>query len=785
MTLRSIALSLLLFVATASFAGVSDTIHIRKYVITVDNVNYSAKTISANALLSVYARMDNVQNLSLSLLQMTVDSVWMNGVRTPHNYNGNAIRIAMNPGMMTGDSALVKVFYRGSPKQDASGWGGFYWSGTYAFNMGVGFAANPHSFAKVWYPCVDEFTDKSLYDFHVTTQSGYKAFCNGMLQSVTTNTDGSKTWFWRMNQAIPSYLASIAVAPFYTMKGNHAGIPVEWAVMPADSVKTKNTFVNLGSAVNTFLNSYGPHRWDKLGFICIPFSSGAMEHATSIHIGKPFIDGSLTYETLWAHEFAHHWWGDLVTCETEGDMWLNEGMASFSEALFLEGRYGTVRYKDHIRSQHRRVLQFAHIDDGNYLSLVNVPHAYTYGTTVYNKGADIAHTLRKYMGDSSYFKGCRDYMNNRAFGNANSYDFSNELTQSSGKNMTVFFNDWVMTQGFPFFTIDSVVSVPAGGGFDLTLYGRQKQKGNNHIYTMPVECTLSDGVKDTVVTLVFNAATNVFKVSCPFDPKWITLDRDEKVSDAVSDYEKNISTIGIHAFSETGATLDVQTTGSGASLVRVEHNWVQPDGFQGINPGIRLSDYHYWKVSGLLSQGFHSKATFTYDGSTSTTTGYIDNTLLLSGQKEDSMVIMYRRGAGDEWRKVNGYVLNKGASAVDRKGSVTVDTLKAGEYVFGMKDASVATWQQDAMGERMEGFSLTASPNPVKDICTLRFRMPAGSEGTLSVYDATGREVHAARVYSHQEFVTWDTWKKTPGLYLVRLTAGGHEEQVRVLVAGE
>src|ERR1044071_5191306 len=185
-------------------------------------------------------------------------------------------------------------------------------------------------------------------------------------------------------------------------------------------------------------------------------------------------------------------------------MWLNEGFAVFSEFFFTENIYSVAAYKNAVRSNHRNVVQLAHIKDGNYHALNAVPHAYSYtgGGTVYGKGPDVAHTLRKYMTDSLFFVGCRGYMNNRAYGNANRFQLRDEMAAASNINLTRFFDDWVFPPGFPHFSIDSVVTVPNGSVFDVYVYTRQRQKGNTHIYYMPVECTLADLANSSTSTLI-------------------------------------------------------------------------------------------------------------------------------------------------------------------------------------------------------------------------------------------------------------------------------------------
>jgi aminopeptidase N len=684
-----------------------------------------------------------------------------------YTYDDTLIRIAPPAILNQNDSIVFTVYYSGQPQQDPSGWGGFYFSGNYAFNLGVGFELDPHNLGKAWFPCIDEFTDRSKYDFHITTPSTYKAFCNGVLVDSTVNANGTLTWNWKMNQTIPSYLASVAVAPFYTMRRTFSGIPTEWAVMPSDTNNTIASFINFGVAVSTFINAFGPYRWDKIGYVMTPVFYGGMEHATSIHLSKALINGLLTYESTIVHELSHMWWGDLVTCDKVEEMWLNEGMAVFSDFVFKENHYGTVAYKNAVRTNHREVLQLTHIIDGNYHALNDVPHSYSYtlGGTVYGKGPDIAHTLRNYLGDSLFFTGCRGYMNNRAYGNANSSDLRDEMSAATSVNLNRFFDDWVFTPGFPHFSIDSVIYQP--GGLDhYFVYTRQRSKGNaGHIYSMPVEITFSDGVTDTTVTIVIDSATNYFHIPLIGVFDFIALDRREKISDAITDFEKNITATGLNAFPETGVSLTVQTLGTN-NFVRIEHNWVKPDGFISQNPGVRISDYHYWKVDGTFDSTFISTAFFTFDGRTpaaaSATLGYIDNTLIT--QTEDSLVLLYRKGTGYEWQFVTGTIINHQGSHTDKSGNIRIDTLRKGEYVFGYLDHtvnSVMTYYG------MKDFSLKVFPNPAEGICTIEFRLPPAEKGSLGIFDSVGKKIYTTSIFSHQTFITWDCYTCAEGIYSV------------------
>src|SRR6185503_7678201 len=194
------------------------------------------------------------------------------------------------------------------------------------------------------------------------------------------------------------------------------------------------------------------------------------------------------------------------------DMWLNEGWASYSESIFLEKVYGKEVYKEEVRKNHKNVLQNTHIRDGGYRAVSGVPHEYTYGSTVYDKGADVAHTLRTYMGDSIFFSCLTSYLNAFKFNHASSYDFRDFLSQCSGMDLTSFFSNWVFNPGFPHFSIDSFFVAQNASSYDVTVFIRQRLRQAPELYSIvPIELTFMSENFDSVTTsVIFSGACGIY-----------------------------------------------------------------------------------------------------------------------------------------------------------------------------------------------------------------------------------------------------------------------------------
>ena len=289
----------------------SDTIDVLDYQINLDMTNMSSQLITANCVVTFTPKINGVNNLDLDLQQLNIDSITSNGGLLVYTHNDTLIKITLPATLTTSDTSSVTVYYKGAPQMDPSGWGGFYFSGGYAFNLGVGFQGDPHNYGRMWFPCFDNFVERSTYEFNVITSGGKKAHCNGNLISENIITGDTIVRNWVMNEEIPTYLACVAVADYQTVNmafnGINGSIPVELVAAQADTTNMKNSFANLNNALDAYEIGYGPYLWSKIGFSLVPFNSGAMEHATNIAYPRIAANGSLANETLMAHEFSHHW----------------------------------------------------------------------------------------------------------------------------------------------------------------------------------------------------------------------------------------------------------------------------------------------------------------------------------------------------------------------------------------------------------------------------------------------------------------------------------------------
>lgn len=694
----------------------SDSIDISHTAITMDVT--SPPQIAASCRIFFTPKVMGASEIQLDLQGFTVDSVVLNGAQVPFVKAGSSLNIPFPNPLAPGVVAEVKINYRGVPAADASGWGGVYNQSNYFFNLGVGFAADPHSFGRAWFPCFDNFVERSTFEFVITSPKSRPAYCNGLLLSEIEPTPGIITRHWELEQPIPSYLACFASGPYVSWKRNYDSIPIEIAAAAADTNKVRNTFQNLPQAIACFKHWYGGHKWPKIGYSLVPFGSGAMEHATNIAIGQPFVDGSLTYETLWAHELAHHWWGDLATCSTAEDMWLNEGWAVFSEHLFAEWLYGQQEYRDAVRSNFLNVLENAHVNEGGYRAVSGLPHDLTYGAHTYNKGAVVAHNLRGYLGDSLFRAGIQSALDATNFDDWSSAELRDKLSAATGQNMADFFNDWVFAPGFPHFSIDSVEALPSPGNVSFfKIFVKQKLRGAPHFHqNVPLEFTfVNDNWERIERSAVVSGEVSEITLNVPsdFDPQFIWVNTNQKLTLARAEKELVVKTTGNKSFAPAKMNIIVSALPDSA-LVRVEHHYVMPDITASANPNGYLLTNRYWNIEADLPAGFESTASIFYDGR-----GQLDqlDTELFAqtSPSEDSILLLYRPAPGIPWTEHPNYVVNKLTSATDKYGQIRILNMMLGQYTIAKGVSTVAAHEV-----AKEPLFVTATPNPASNTVRLK-----------------------------------------------------------------
>jgi aminopeptidase N len=735
----------------------SDSADILHYHIELNITDFVTNQINGSCNVTLISKI-SLNSLDFDLQGFTVDSVKLNTQAIAFSHQNNLLNCNFGTILAPNDTHDIQIFYRGSPAQDPSGWGGFYFQSGYAFNLGVGFDVDPHGFGRAWFPCFDNFVERSSYSFSITTPSSKSAHCNGVLTRDTViNTLRTRDWY--LEEPIPTYLACVAVADYATVRQNYSGtlgnIPIELVARAADTSAVKTQFATLDDAMECFEYWYGPYRWSKIGYSMVPFNSGAMEHATNITYPRSaaIAPGS---NDLMAHELSHHWWGNLATCETDGDMWLNEGMASYSEHLYTEWVSGRQAFVDAVVANRITVINNTHLQEGGYRAVSGLPHEYVYGRHVYDKGALVAHNLRGYLGDSLFRVGLHAVTDQVQFTHHNSAEFRDRLSAATGYDLTDFFANWVFEPGFAVFEIDSFHQT-AG---NTEVFVEQKLRGTNLMHQrVPLEFSFQDPsgnwhsrmgqVSGHISTLSFNLG---------FTPQRVVLNRSNYLNLSRAEEERTISAAGSNNMQRAKFNLTAQQVPS-PTWVRIEHYYAAPDD-NNLPQGItRMSNGRYWNVDADFPAGFKCIVNLEYNGNSGNS--FLDLDLL--GTSEDSLFLLWRPSASEPWSIYPHYTKNMFGNNTNRQGFLLMDSLLTGQFALGNGDPLLSALTNS---EKPHTQDWKIYPNPSDDVLIIQ-TMESFNSLDISILSLDGKVLRQES--GRNQEVQINVHDLPEGSYIVRL----------------
>ena len=377
---------------------------------------------------------------------LTVDSVYFHGTKISFSRPTDLLQINFPANIPGGQKDSVTIFYRGIPSNMAFG----TFSQSSHSGVPVLWTLSEPYGAKDWWPCRNGLDDKAdSIDIIITCPNSFRASSNGMLINETDN-GITRTAYYKHRYPIASYLVAFAVTNFKVLTHNvelgSINLPmITYCYPESESIFQQNTPKVL-QQLSLFHEYFGAYPFIKEKYGHTQFSwGGGMEHQTNSFIVSP-------EESLMAHELAHQWFGDKVTCGSWQDIWLNEGFATYLTYFYFE-KFEPGGHLNRLKNLNNSITSLPNgsvwVDD-----TTNVGRIFS-SRLSYNKGAYLLHMLRWVLGDTLFFRGIRQYVNDPkiAYGFARTDDLKRNLELVSGKNLTEFFNDWFTGQGHPTYTV--------------------------------------------------------------------------------------------------------------------------------------------------------------------------------------------------------------------------------------------------------------------------------------------------------------------------------------------
>lgn len=378
-----------------------------------------------------------------------------------------------------------------------------------------------------WFPCYDAPNDKATSELTATVNRKFSVLSNGRLVSVKEDkAAGTKTFHWSQSKPHVSYLIMVAGGEYTILRDKAGATPLEYYVYPDDTLNGRICFSETPKIMAFFNDRTGiTFPWEKYGQIILQDHFGGMENTgattlsdlATVYDERVRIDDSPV--SLIAHELAHQWWGDLVTCRDFRHIWLNESFATYFDPLYFEYAKGKDEFD---------LRMFDNQNSGIWVDSVRgrrpIVAVESYGENVYPRGASVLHMLRFLLGDELFWKAVRHYIGKYKYQYVETNDLVRAIEEATGQNLEWFFNQWVYKAGHPVFRVGYTWS-------DSTRYVAlrveqiQQQDSLTGIFRTPVnvEITTASGTISRRLNILSGDTT--FSISCADKPLLVIFDK--------------------------------------------------------------------------------------------------------------------------------------------------------------------------------------------------------------------------------------------------------------------
>ena len=483
----------------ASYKRTNDLIHTalnlffdweRQYVIGQATLDF--KAIRKNKSLELQAKNFDIKEIKL------------NGKSTPFEYDNQLISIPLDKEYKRAESFQLWIDYVAKPNEGPVG-------GSDAIMSDKGlFFINPLNEIKgkprqiwtqgetehnsKWFPTIDKPNERCTQEMYLTVEKDLETLSNGKLISSTDNGDGTKTDYWKQSLAHAPYLFMIAIGEFSITEDEWNGIPLMYYVDTAYAAHAEKIYNHTPEMLSFFsdLLEY-PYPWEKYAQVAVSdYVSGAMENTTAVIYGdfvlkteRELIDNH--NDQIVAHELFHHWFGDLVTCESWSNLTMNEGFANYAEYLWYEYKYGKDEAEWHRINELSSYIQSAYsmgmhdLIDYQYADKEDMFDAHSY-----NKGGLVLHMLRNYLGDELFFEGLHEFLQEHQYTAVEAHDLRLTMEEVSGEDLIWFFDQWYFSSGHPELEIN-YSSDEEEKSLEISCMQTQEGDGVPSIFQLPVD----------------------------------------------------------------------------------------------------------------------------------------------------------------------------------------------------------------------------------------------------------------------------------------------------------
>lgn len=503
----------------------------------IDAINYrfefelsdDSDEIQGKTSIDIRFLADGILNLRLDLIKksntlgnkgMSVIAVESNGEPMVYTYENDVLIISLPTPSFKDQRSQFTIVYHGIPATGLI-------IGDNKYGDRSFFSDNWPNKGRNWLPTIDHPYDKATCEFLITAPNHYQVVSNGLLIEETDLSEGKRLTHWKQSVPIASWLYVLGVARFAMQHvDDFEGKAIQTWVYYQDREAGFYDFAEPTKKVLEFYSSYiGPFSYEKLANIQSNSATGGMEAASAILYADKSVSGkrSVGWRDVIIHEIAHQWFGNSVTEYDWDDVWLSEGFATYFEFLFIEHEYGRDAFLEALKSGKKRVDDF-YSKNPEY-SIVHddlKDMAKVTTSNTYYKGAWVLHMLRGVVGTEDFWKGIRSYYKKYQNLNATTKDFQIEMEEASGKDLSVFFEQWLYKGGTLIYDGNWEYNKNKGR-IKISLDQVQKDRS---LFDMPIEVGIYFEEKNElqIETLQVKKRSNIYVIEVDSEPKNVVID---------------------------------------------------------------------------------------------------------------------------------------------------------------------------------------------------------------------------------------------------------------------
>lgn len=508
------------------------------------NIDWQKQQLPGKALLILKPHFYATDSLVLDAKGMEIIEVSLldkQGNHQPLKYTYDSLQLKINLGKTYTAKDTIKVFidYIAKPNERKTGGSAAITSdkGLYFINPLGKETGKPTQLwtqgeteaNSCWFPTIESPNQRQTNEISITCEKKYSTLSNGILTATKDLGNGLKTDIWKMDLAHAPYLVMLTVGEFAVIKDKWRNIDVDYYVEQEYATEAKNIFGNTPEMLEFFSKLLGyDYPWQKYAQVIVrDYVSGAMENTTASLFGE-FVQRNkrelmdLNFEDIIAHELFHHWFGDLVTCESWSNIPLNEAFANYSEYLWAEYKNGKMEADKMLQQNLIQYLSEAQSKNVDLIRFYYDDKEEMFDRHSYEKGGHVLHLLRYAVGDEAFFKSLQLYLKTNAFKPVEIHQLRLAFESVTGKDMNWFFNQWFLNSGHPKVTFTYAYQNDTA----YVITEQQQNTGKGLVYELPLKAKIWSESTTKIYPIRLTHERDTFKFYSQTKPNLIDADAD-------------------------------------------------------------------------------------------------------------------------------------------------------------------------------------------------------------------------------------------------------------------